>query len=169
MTLFHILTMIISVSVFIGLFIYTYVTFNNKDKSFPSDITDCPDYWKVNADGTCQIPRPGEVNLGNLDSRGKQIYTYKGVEKGSKKYSYLPSYFDAIYPKLETGKIEPRLPLGYYQSDIPYGYDSDHPEMGKIDFNSDGWASFGDPYCEIKKWASIQNVQWDGIASYNKC
>lgn len=181
MQLFHILTIIIAISVFIGLFIYLFVTFYGKNKSFPSDITDCPDYWKVNSDGTCQIPKPGEMNLGNLDavkdstgniislSKGRQIYTYKNFKDGSTTYSYLPSYYDAVNPQLLFGKKADNLPLGYYQMDIPYGYDSDSPQTGTINFNDQGWASYGDPYCEIKKWASIHNIQWDGIANYNKC
>lgn len=181
MRLFHILTIIISLSVFIGLFIYTFITFNKKNTSFSPDLTDCPDYWKVNEDGTCQIPKPGEMNLGNLDavmdekgttlssSRGRQIYKYKKFTDKSTTYSYLPSYYDPINPELLYGKPAKDLPLGYYQSDIPYGYDSDTPQRGVIDFNDGGWASFGDPYCEIKNWASMHNIQWDGIANYNKC
>jgi hypothetical protein len=181
MRLFHILTIIVSLSVFFGLFIYTFITFHQNSKSFPPDLTDCPDYWKVNSDGTCQIPKPGEMNLGNLDavkdadgkivssSRGKQIYRYKSFTNGSTTYSYLPSYYDPISPALLTGKPATDLPLGYYNTDIPYGYDSESPERGVIDFNDGGWASFGDPYCEIKRWASTHNIQWDGIANYNKC
>jgi hypothetical protein len=180
MKLFHILTIIISISVFFGLFIYTFIMFNTKNKTFPPDITDCPDYWKVNDDGTCQIPKPGELNLGNLDAvkdsngnivsstRGRQIYMYKSSKNGTT-YSYLPSYYDPISVNLLNGKPAKNLPLGYYESDIPYGYDSSAPQRGVIDFNDIGWASFGDPYCEIKRWATAHNIQWDGIANYNKC
>jgi len=169
MKLFHILTIIISISVFIGLFIYTLVTFYSKDLSFPHDITDCPDYWKVNKDGTCQIPKPDEMNLGNLATKGRQIYTYVSFKDGSKTYSFLPSYYDPISSELLFGKKATNLPLGYYKMDIPYGYDSEIPESGVINFNDKGWASFGDPYCELKKWASQHDIQWDGIANYNKC
>ena len=51
MRLFHILTIIISLIVFFGLFIYTFVTFHEKNKSFPPDLTDCPDYWKADGSG----------------------------------------------------------------------------------------------------------------------
>ena len=181
MQLFHILTFIISISVFIGLFIYVLVDFYTKKDSFPPDITDCPDYWKVNADGTCKIPIPGELNLGNLDavknssgvivssSKGRQIYLYKSFKDESVTYSYLPSYYDPITPQLFFGKPATNLPLGYYNADIPYGYDSDMPQKGVVDFNDGGWASFGDPYCEIKKWSSMHNIQWDGIANYSRC
>ena len=40
-------------------------------------------------------------------------------------------------------------------------------ESGSIDFTDSGWATYGDPYCTIKKWAKTQNIQWDGMASYD--
>ena len=169
MQLFHILTFIISITIFIGLFIYSVSIFYDKKTYFPPDIPDCPDYWKVNEDGTCQIPKPGELNLGNLAEKGRQIYTYSNFTDKSVTYSFLPSYYDPIFPKMMFGKKTADLPLGYYQIDIPYGYDQEKPQNGTIDFNDNGWASHGDPYCEMKKWASQHNVQWDGMANYNKC
>jgi hypothetical protein len=179
MQLFHILTILISLAVFIGLFIYTFIVFYKK-KSFPPDIPNCPDYWKVKPDGTCQIPKPGEMNLGNLDehrdihgkaipSKGRQIYGYKNStnENNEMAYSYLPYYYNPVTGAVLHGEKQSNLPLGYYQIDIPYGYDSAHPQTGIINFKDERWASFGDPYCEIKRWANKQNIQWDGIANYN--
>jgi hypothetical protein len=84
MKLFHILTIIISIVVFLGLFIYTCVIYYSDTPTiFPKDMTACPDFWTVNPDGTCQIPLPIEgvssLNIGKLsDSQHTQypMYTY---------------------------------------------------------------------------------------------
>lgn len=85
MDLFHILTIIISLVVFLGLFIYTCVIYYSGTPTiFPKDMTACPDFWTVNPDGTCQIPLPADgassLNIGKLtDSQHTQypVYTYK--------------------------------------------------------------------------------------------
>lgn len=169
MQLFHILTFIISISVFLGLFIYIFVIFYTKEKVYPPDITNCPDYWKINNSGQCIIPKKNELNLGNLKEKGMPIYSYKHYDiygNIQKEYSYLTSYYNPVHPKTFIGTQEIKLPLGYYQNDIPHGYDSNNPQYGVIDFNDKGWGSYGNPYCEIQKWASQHNIQWDGIANY---
>ena len=171
MKLFHILTLFISISVFLGLFIYIAVIFYTKEKVFPPDMTDCPDYWKIDNSGNCIIPKKDELNLGNLKDKGMQIYTYKHYTSENdyhNTYSYLASYYNPVHAQVLNGKPALNLPLGYYQMDIPYGYDSQNPQHGVINFNDGSWASFGNPYCEIQKWASQHNIQWDGIANY-KC
>jgi hypothetical protein len=175
MKLFHILTIVVSISVFFALFIYIAVIFYTNEKVFPTDITNCPDYWKIDPSGKCIIPKKNELNLGNLKDKGMPIYSYKhygndntGNMTTKKDYSYLTSYYNPVHPKVVVGTQESNLPLGYYQIDIPYGYDSDNPQYGVIDFNDSGWGSYGNPFCEIKKWASQHNIQWDGIANY-KC
>lgn len=174
MKLFHVLTIFVSVTVFLGLFIYIAVIFYKKEKVYPSDMTDCPDYWKIDSSGKCVIPKKNELNLGNLKDKGMPIYSYKHyansqtLQEMKKDYSYLPSYYNYIHPRTMYGKLETDMPLGYYQMDIPYGYDSDNPQNAVIDFNDSGWSSFGNPYCEMQKWASQHNIQWDGISSY-KC
>ena len=126
MNLFHILTIIISIVVFLGLFIYTMVIYYNDIPTiFPKDMTSCPDFWTVNPNGTCQIPTPGPkdepaVNVGLLTRSQKEkhvIYNYeqKNVADDSGTYidlsltvpnkSYLPSYNDPgnILQKTPTG------------------------------------------------------------------
>jgi hypothetical protein len=168
MNIFHQLTIGISVFIFIAVFTYCAVIFyRSKSTLFPPDMAPCPDNWKMNMDGTCKIPAPGKnANLGYLEQTGRKLYVYSNLS-GDPKYSYLASYYDTNTEKKVAGKPNPRLPLGYYTSDIPYGYDIQHPEKGSIDFTDMGWASYGDPYCAIKKWAKTQNIQWDGLASYN--
>ena len=164
--LFRILVLIISVSVFIGLFIFTAMTFynNNTNTSYPPDLTSCPDYWQLRPDGTCKLPKLNEPNLGALKNKGHPIYEYRINEKTL--YSSLPKFYDSknIYKGSDKKKL-----TGYYNSDIPYGYDENTPQKDWINFNDHGWASFGDPYCTIQKWANVNNIQWDGMASYNKC
>ena len=87
MNIFNILTIIIAMTVFLGLFIYTLVIYySNNPTIFPKDMTACPDFWTVNPDGTCQIPTPapGEsaINAGKLTNSQKiqfPIYTYPTV------------------------------------------------------------------------------------------
>ena len=165
MELFKIFVLIISISIFIGLFIYTAVTFyNNKPTLFPPDLTACPDYWQLRPDGTCQLPKSGDPNLGALQNKGHIIYEYN--INGKTFYSALPKFYDikGVYKGSDKKQL-----TGYYNTDIPYGYDDNVPQNNWVDFTDSGWASFGDPYCEIQKWANVNNIQWDGMASYNKC
>ena len=168
MELFHILTIIIATIVFVGLFTYSAIVYYSGRKHlFPPDMAPCPDGWDLNRDGTCQIPAPGQnANLGYLAQTGKQIYTYNNI-KNRPNFSYLPSYFDTESYDTKSGQPNPKLPLGYYTKDIPFGYDIENPQKGSINFTDPGWATYGDPYCEIKRWAQTQNIQWDGMASYN--
>jgi len=168
MELFHILTIIIALLVFIGLFIYSAVIYYSGRKHlFPPDMAPCPDNWEMNRDGTCKIPAPGlNSNLGYLENTGKPIYIYNNIKDRSN-FSYLSDYYDTVEYEVETGKIDAKLPMGYYTTDIPFGYDIENPQKGSINFNDPGWSTYGDPYCEIKKWAKTQNIQWDGMASYN--
>jgi hypothetical protein len=168
MKLFQLFTFIIATVVFIGLFIYCAVTFySGKQTLFPPDMAPCPDNWKMNSDGTCKIPSPGmNTNLGYLAQTGRPIYVYNNIKTGPK-YSYLASYYDIATDNTYQGQHNPKLPLGYYTQDIPNGYDVKNPQKGSIDFTDQGWASYGDPYCAIKSWAKTQNIQWDGMLSYN--
>jgi hypothetical protein len=168
MNKFHLFTLIISSIVFLGLFIYSAIIFyTSKKRLFPPDMAPCPDNWKMNADGTCKIPALGKTaNLGYLAETGVPIYVYKNIGD-TPTYSFLNTYFDPIDDTKYDGEIDPKIPLGYYTKDIPHGYSASHPESGSIDFTDSGWATYGDPYCTIKKWAKTQNIQWDGMASYD--
>ena len=168
MKVFQFFTILISTVIFIGLFIYCAVTYySGKSTLFPPDMAPCPDNWKLNPNGTCKIPAPNlNANLGYLAQRGRPIYVYNNIKHVSK-YSYLPTYYDPSTDTTYNGQKDPTLPLGYYSEDIPYGYDITNPQAGSIDFTDMGWSSYGDPYCAIKKWAKTQNIQWDGMASYN--
>lgn len=168
MNTFNFLTLFISTLIFIGLFAYSaYIFYSGRRTLFPHDMAPCPDNWKMNSDGTCKIPAPSShANLGYLEKTGQKIYVYENIEDESN-YSYLPEYYDTASYTTYKGKVDPNLPLGYYTNDIPAGYDIGNPQKGVVDFHDPGWASHGDPYCAIKKWAQTQNIQWDGMLSYN--
>jgi hypothetical protein len=163
---FQIITIAIASLVFLGLFLYSAIIFYSGRKTlFPPDMAPCPDGWSLNPDGTCKIPAPSPTaNLGHLATTGHKIYLYDNIPDG---YSYLPTYYDIVTDETYTGKTDDKLPLGYYTADIPYGYDIDNPQKGVVDFADPGWSSYGDPYCAMKKWAKTQNIQWDGLLSYN--
>ena len=168
MNIFYFLTFFISILIFLGLFAYSaYIFYSGKQTLFPPDMAPCPDNWSMNADGTCQIPIPSShANLGYLAKTGRPIYMYDNITDNPN-YSYLPSYYDTATYTTYTGKLVPNVPLGYYTTDIPAGYDIENPQNGNIDFTDPGWSAYGDPYCAIKQWAQTQNIQWDGMLSYN--
>ena len=115
MNIFNILTIIISVIVFLGLFIYTFIIYyNNNTTIFPKDMTSCPDFWTVNPNGTCKIPTTidGEppVNIGKLANSQKMSYTV---------YSY-----PTVSPPDKTGK---KLDILLDISNISYFSEYDDP------------------------------------------
>lgn len=191
MQLFQILVLIVSISIFIGLFIYTAAVFYSSDKStiYPPDLTSCPDNWKIivrtiNGDKrhVCQIPPPDDINLGALKTKGLAIYNYIGIDSSGNNLSYLPNYggfYDdkgnRIYQD-ESGVPIPNFKY-YSTDDIPEGYGNKYNKYkmseielnNYIDFQAHGWGSQGDPFCRIKNWAKINNIQWDGMSNYNKC
>jgi len=196
MKLFQILLLIVSISIFIGLFIYTAAVFYSGDKStiYPPDLTSCPDNWKMivrTIDGdkrhVCQIPPPNEMNLGALKEKGMAIYKYPNIDGTGNNLSYLPKYYDfqnSNTPNLNAAlpdtvvKGDPMPHLRYYSADdIPEGYGNTYNKYDMknlennnyIDFQAAGWASQGDPFCRIKNWAKINNIQWDGMSNYNRC
>jgi hypothetical protein len=168
MNTFHFLTFFVSILILLGLFVYSAIVFySGRNTLFPHDMSPCPDNWKMNPDGTCQIPMPGpRSNLGRLGQTGQQIYIYDNDDSDAT-YSYLPKYYDTASFTTYQGKPATNLPRGYYKADIPAGYDVENPQKGSVNFHDPEWASHGDPYCAIKKWAQTQNIQWDGILSYN--
>jgi hypothetical protein len=176
MDAFHILTIIISIVVFLGLFIYTFVIYtSNKDHVYPPDMASCPDFWEVNPDGSCKIPTDG-VNTGNLKGVKTTLYTYGNIND-MPNLSYLGSYDDTgslppttAIPTRASSKINPtsnNQVTRYSVADIPYGYDPYNPTV--VNFSDMGWSSYGDRYCAIKRWANINGVNWDGLVSYNNC
>ena len=166
----------ISIVVFLGLFIYTYVVYTeDKNNTYPPDIANCPDFWEVNEDGTCNIPKDGK-NTGYLKGIKSNLYTYENI-KGIQRKSYLEQYndpgsqFNSKKYKARPTQIQTPNPnetqdvIRYSVADIPYGYDPYNPEV--VNFLDNGWSSYGDPYCAIKRWANINGVNWDGMVSYN--
>ena len=43
------------------------MTKNVQSQKFPGITTTCPDYWTINADGTCKRPSATEMNYGTVD------------------------------------------------------------------------------------------------------
>jgi hypothetical protein len=181
MTIFHILTFVISFIILFLLILFVSLYLYTPPNTYPPDFTDCPDFWKVNPDGTCEIPHPNDENMGLLKDNYQEIYRYDFEDNPTEKTSYLSKYNilpeddddeDNILPEdgtKEGTQIYQGVKYGYYKSDIPHGYDPNNPTTNSIDFNDGGWALYGDPYCEMRRWAIRQNIQWDGIINYNKC
>ena len=125
MDLFYKLVLIISILVFLGLFTYTAIIFYlTRDTIYPPDIMTCPDYWKVTPEGRCKIPAVNELNLGNLAAKGQPIYVYDNIT-GVPKYSLLSEYYDPHMNQLYKGVLDKTLAPGFYNADIPYGYNQE--------------------------------------------
>lgn len=178
MTLFYILTLVVSITILIGLVIFVGIYLFEEPKTYPPDFTDCPDFWKVKPDGTCKIPHPNGKNIGNLKENAQEIFLYTYAADGkhdestldNSMNSYLSKYNgEASSDPIKGIEEQKGVVYGYYHSDIPHGYDSTNPKNDSINFQDPGWALFGDPYCEIQRWAIRHNIQWDGILNYNKC
>ena len=125
--------------------------------------------------------------MGGLKEKGLPIYKYSNIDGSYNNLSFLPSYYDFNNSNTESKSDLPLsaaingnpLPnLRYYLSDdIPNGYGNAYnnynlnnfEKNNYIDFQDSGWASQGDPYCQIKNWAKINNIQWDGMSNYNNC
>lgn len=43
------------------------MTKNVQSQKFPGITTTCPDYWTINADGTCKRPDATQMNYGTVD------------------------------------------------------------------------------------------------------
>lgn len=158
MDLFYKLVILISVLVFLGLFAYTAIVFYmTRDTIYPPDIMTCPDYWKITPEGRCKIPAAGKLNLGNLGAKGHPIYVYDNIQ-GIPHYSLLSEYYDPVSGDLYKGRLDKTLAPGFYNADIPYGYDEENPQIDSIDFNDAGWASYGDPQKEIHRWKAVNNI-----------
>ena len=116
-------------------------------------------------------------NIGNLKENAQEIFLYTyDISGNHNDESTLDNSMNSYLSKYENGG--PLIPgieeqkgvvYGYYHSDIPHGYDSTNPKNDSINFQDPGWALFGDPYCEIQRWAIRHNIQWDGILNYDKC
>lgn len=167
MNRFHITVIIVASIIFVITLLYFITQYGEMNKIYPPVATDCPDYWTVNKDGTCNIPTDGN-NLGTLN--GQEIYTY--IINNATVYSYLPQYYSIVDKALLDGtlyKVNGNNVIGYYKSDIPAGYNPSLPQNNRIDFNDPSWALGGTSECGISKWAKIHNVAWDGMTNYNVC
>jgi hypothetical protein len=178
MNIFNILTIIIAITVFLGLFIYTLVIYySNNPTIFPKDMTACPDFWTVNPDGTCQIPTPAPgktaTNAGKLvNSQTIQfpIYTYPTVNKYDESgaqldsaldisnISFLAAYDDpgSVYQSTPTGTNMPQsrirnssLQAGRASENAVYRYDIKNSIPYGYSIRNPGAIDFRD-----KGWAS---------------
>jgi len=190
MSIFYILTIIIGCLVFLGLFIYIFLTnYKKKDTTYPPIIQNCPDNWIVDLSGRCIIGGVnGKTNIGSLV--GKPLYFYSDFSTNdiTNGYSFLSEMSSATTGKQDsngnnilcndpskecikktgTKQVDNNNQdiIGYYRKDIPFGYDYKYPSV--IDFNDSGWGSEGDPFCKMQSWSKNIGITWDGLNQY-KC
>jgi len=166
MKLYQITIIIIAILVFVGTFILCISQYSPTQQKFPPSMTNCPDYWTINQNGTCNIEHK---NIGTLQNHRIYKYTINGEEM----HSHLSSFYDKNTDQVVNGTIltdKNRSPiLGYYNSDIPGGYDENNPQNAVIDFNSNEWSTNGSKICAIKSWAMEHNIHWDGMMNYDTC
>lgn len=188
MKTFHIIIISVASVVLIATSLLMYSQYGTKNPFFPPVSVNCPDYWELNSDGKCVIPKDG-TNMGNIE--GNQIYEYEIMvnprknqsTKGStnmdamqqnnqmnteKKYSLLPKIYNKFRKKEQHGILYNEN-LGYYTKDFPHGYDEKNPQKNVVDFNHVDWNIYGSGLCEKQKWANVHNIAWDGVSNFNHC
>jgi len=101
---------------------------------WPPDLSECPDYWVVNSDGSCS-PRAG---VGNNGSGGN--VTVGGTQ-------YTCGKFDPTHCGTVGG------PSCTYKN-----------LMASATSRAPGQLAAGSPRCVRKDWASACGVYWDGIS-----
>lgn len=127
---------------------------------YPPVMSNCPTGWKLNPDGTCNIPPKGGMNLGNLN--GKPVY--KLTSGGITTYSTDPNSGGILLKDIYGNTI-----LGYTKKDIPGGYDTSKIQTPVIDFTSQEWGQYGSVLCANYNWATKHNIEWEGVTNYNQC
>lgn len=161
---FHMIIIAVAIIVLIATTLLMYISYNSKNPLYPPVSVDCPDYWKLDANGLCEIPQDG-TNMGNI--KGHQLYEYVMIDR-KKKYSPLPKLYNKFTKKEEQGTPYYDT-LGYYTTDFPHGYNEKTPQINKVNFKHINWNIYGSGLCEKQKWANVHNIAWDGISNYNHC
>ena len=162
---------VITVAIFV--FVLTMILFwflsDKKSDEFPPTMSNCPVNWKVNSDGTCNIPIDG-VNIGNLSGRGRPIYKITSQDN-IVTYTINPTSGATILTDLYGNRI-----LAYTGPDsktkfpdFPGGYDISRPEKNVVDFTHEKWAKKGSVLCANYEWAVTNNINWEGVSNYNHC
>lgn len=132
----------------------------NLNTVYPPVMSNCPKGWKVNDDGTCNIPPKGGMNLGNLN--GKPIYVTTSGDKTN--YSTETDTNSMVLKDMYGNMI-----LGYNKLDFPGGYDISNIKNPIVDFTAAEWGDTGSVLCANFQWATKNNIEWDGITNYNQC
>lgn len=163
----------VAVIIFIITMVFFWYFSNVKSQEFPPVMSNCPTNWKVNDDGTCQIPVDG-VNMGNLNGKGRPIYKKDKKDNSGNQttsYSTNPIKGGSQLIDLYKNKI-----LAYTGRDsntkfpnFPAGYDVTHPEKSVVDFTSSDWSEYGSTLCANHEWAIKNNINWEGVSNYNHC
>lgn len=115
---------------------------NKKNLIFPPTSLPCPNYWQLNADGTCSIPvaTPMPNNAGAVSSQYMD--------------SYIPVNIGSWDRKTYNGKPLPGLDATGYS----------------INFSHNGWGSSSySATCAKRDWAKKAGIIWDGVSNYNGC
>jgi hypothetical protein len=154
------IVIIIAIFIFIITMIIFLVLIPGEPRIYPPVMSNCPKGWKVNSNGTCNIPPKGGLNLGNLYG----LPIYKSLVNGNPKFSTDPKSGGTIHTDIYGNKI-----LAYTSRDIPAGYDTLNPQLAVVDFESLNWSRYGSTLCANRNWAIKHNIEWEGVTNYNNC
>jgi hypothetical protein len=134
-------------SIFVVLAILILVAFSimitskkDDDVEYPLTYANCPDYWKMDANGNCVVPSSGP-NLGL--NTGADGYTSDSKTPG----------YTAIQPEVQN---TPAVPANINFK----ATDWDDNQTIDIIKGLKG-------RCSLKAWANEYNVKWDGVNNYN--
>lgn len=119
---------------------------HQKDQiKFPGITNTCPDFWAIDANGSCVRPAATHFNHGDNSKSG-------AVQDDAVTNNILKSY---------------KPPGASKWANVP-GIDS---AVSPTKFNSmDGaWGSSNDGICNKRKWAMDNGVRWDTVTNVNFC
>jgi len=164
----------------------------------PPHMSSCPDFWKLQSDGTCEIPGSDGQNMGDIKQKSVNVFTRVSDPnsyvdsianradlsvKGHKNDSGF-SPVNVFAPGTSINNIDMNdisnnqmtFAHTYLSKDFPFGFDlinASKSNKYNVDFTDMGWSTYGSGgssrVCALRTWANQHGIIWDGVTNYNKC
>lgn len=147
MELFYTIVIAVALVFLVVIFTLAGLAINNAPKTtkYPANQSTCPDYWTANP--PCDSTNP---NIKCCPANSKSCCGINPVNVGNAKTNNDGTYSFTSYAQ-PTG-------TSYSGNTV-------------IDFGDPSWQSSYalTTKCALKKWANLNNVEWDGVTNFNGC